>query len=96
MPASAKTFSLHVDHEAAFIRVSFCKVDLIPLAGFAEVDNVSQILFCRWRDIAVWRSQRVKLEIPIVLHLVSPPSNTVRTVLSQHHHRSGAGTDRTG
>ena len=58
-----------MDHEVTFVRVSLCKIDLIPLAGFAEVDNVSQILFRRRCDIAVRRSRRVQLQIFFVLHL---------------------------
>ena len=58
-----------MDHEVAFIRIGFCKNNLVPLAGFAEVDDVSQILL-RWRrDIAVRRSKRVQLQIFFVLRL---------------------------
>ena len=58
-----------MDHEVAFVRIGLCKIDLIPLAGFAEVDDVSQILF-RWRrDLAVRCSKRVQLQIFFVLHL---------------------------
>ena len=52
-----------MDHEVAFIRIGFCENNLVPLAGFAEVDDVSQILFRRRRDIAVRRSKRVQLQI---------------------------------
>ena len=58
-----------MDHEVAFIRIGFCKNNLVPLAGFAEVDDVSQILFRRRRDIAVRRSKRVQLQIFFVLLL---------------------------
>lgn len=52
-----------MDHEVAFVRIGFCEVDLIPLTGLAEVDNVSQIFF-HWRcDITVRRSKRVQLQI---------------------------------
>lgn len=52
-----------MDHEVTFVRIGFCKVDLIPLAGLAEVDNVGQILFRRRYDIAVRRSKRIQLQI---------------------------------
>ena len=52
-----------MDHEVTFVRIGFCKVDLIPLAGLAEVDNVGQILFRRRCNIAVRRSKRVQLQI---------------------------------
>jgi len=58
-----------MDHEVAFVRIGFGKVDLIPLAGLAEVDDVSQIFFCRRYDIAVRRSQCIQLQIFFVLHL---------------------------
>ncbi len=48
---------------------AFSEVDLIPLTGPAEVDNVSQILFYRRRDITVRRSQCVQLQIFFILHL---------------------------
>ena len=58
-----------MDHEVAFVRIGFCEVDLIPLTGLAEVDNVSQIFF-HWRcDITVRRSKRVQLQIFFILHL---------------------------
>lgn len=52
-----------MDHEVAFVRIGLCKVDLITLAGLAEVDNVGQILFRRRYDIAVRRSKRIQLQI---------------------------------
>ena len=58
-----------MDHEVTFVRIGFCKVDLIPLAGLAEVDNVGQILFRRRCNIAVRRSKRVQLQIFFVLLL---------------------------
>ena len=58
-----------MDHEVAFVRIGLCKVDLITLAGLAEVDNVGQILFRRRCNIAVRRSKRVQLQIFFVLLL---------------------------
>ena len=58
-----------MDHEVTFVRIGFCKVDLIPLAGLAEVDNVGQILFRRRCNIAVRCSKRVQLQIFFVLLL---------------------------
>ena len=57
-----------MDHEVTFVWIGFCKVNLIALTSLAEVDNVSQILFRRRRDIAVRRSKRVQLQILFVLH----------------------------
>ena len=52
-----------MDHEVAFVRIGFRKVDLIPLAGLAEVDAVSQIFFCRRYDIAVKDVTKLLLEL---------------------------------
>ena len=58
-----------MDHEVAFVRIGFCKVDFISLAGLAEVNDISQIFLCRRRDIAVRRSKCVQLQIFFNLHL---------------------------
>ena len=58
-----------MDHEVAFVRIGFCEVDLIPLAGLAEVNNIGKILFRRRYDIDIRRGKRVKLQIFFVLHL---------------------------
>ena len=34
-----KCFLCHVDHEVTFVRVSLCKIDLIPLAGFTVMTS---------------------------------------------------------
>ena len=52
------------------------QVDLITLAGLAEVDNVGQILFRRRCNLAVRRSKRVQLQIFFVLH----PSDLLQVV----------------
>ncbi|MFR1222376.1 MAG: hypothetical protein ACLSDS_08790 [Oscillospiraceae bacterium] len=58
-----------MNHEVAFVRIGLCEVDLIPLAGLAEMDNVGQIFFRRRRDIAVRRSKRIQLRIFLILYL---------------------------
>ena len=58
-----------MDHEVAFVRIGLCKVDLITLAGLAEVDNIGQIFFRRRCDIAIRRGKRVQLQIFFVLRL---------------------------
>ena len=62
-----------MNHEVAFVWIGFCKVDLIPLAGLAEVDNVGQILFRRRGDIAVRRSKRIQLQIFFCSASINPP-----------------------
>lgn len=85
-----------MDHEVALIRIGFCKVDLITLAGLAEMDNVSQILFRRRCNIAVRRSKRIQLQIFFILASVRPPLSIARTAPAQHRHRSEAGMGQTG
>ena len=56
-------------HRIAFILIGLHEVDLLPLASLAEMHDVCQILL-RWRrNIAVRRSQRVQLQIFMILHL---------------------------
>ena len=52
-----------MNHKIALILIGLREVDLIPLAGLAEMHDVCQILLRRRRNIAVRRSQRVQLQI---------------------------------
>ena len=67
--AFAKCFLCHMDHKVTLVGIVCCKVNLIPLAGLAEVNNVGQIFFRRRHDIAVRRSKRVQLRIFLILYL---------------------------